>query len=407
MYLKPLDRVMKMKRFINWCYSIFILLYDTVFLLLLNVRYRLKKKIYMPCRRVLIVRLDALGDFVLWLGYGEILLSKYPRNQYKITLICNNVAADLAAKTGLFDKIIVLRCNDFYKNMQYRSSVLSKVFADTFEVVINPTYSREWPVGDTIVRFSRSNSKIGFRGDHTNISWLAQCFTNKWYTSLVPAEKGIVMELRRNQEFLVNLGYDNVISQVADLRRILSLNNITDDVTTPYFIVVPGAGYYKRCWPESNFAEIIRRTIIKTGWTCVLLGSKNEMEKGEKINSALEGLHIVNNIGKTSVIEYVKFMTAAKMVLANESSAIHIAAALNVPVVSITGGGHFSRFATYDIDNKYTMIPLLAYHPNDCFNCKWHCLKMEKKNDVWPCILQITVEDVWTKACNIMNDNMI
>ena len=59
-------------------------------------------------RTLAIIRMDAIGDFVLWLDAASALCAKYPRPAYRVTLIANTVWADLAESSGLFDDVIRL-----------------------------------------------------------------------------------------------------------------------------------------------------------------------------------------------------------------------------------------------------------------------------------------------------------
>jgi hypothetical protein len=54
---------------------------------------------------VIIVRVDNIGDFVLWLPSAEKLCARYTKEKKPI-LVCNKSCADLAVSINYFSKIV-------------------------------------------------------------------------------------------------------------------------------------------------------------------------------------------------------------------------------------------------------------------------------------------------------------
>ena len=92
----------------------------------------------------------------------------------------------------------------------------------------------------------------------------------------------------------------------------------------------------------------------------------------------------------------------AKFLIGNETSAIHIAAAVRTPSVCILGGGHFGRFIPYKLEKEPDgPLPIPVYYKMTCFNCNWNCIYPIKKGEPTPCIKDITVDHVWKKVKKI------
>jgi ADP-heptose:LPS heptosyltransferase len=68
---------------------------------------------------------------------------------------------------------------------------------------------------------------------------------------------------------------------------------------------------------------------------------------GEQIKKALPSVSISNECGKTSLPELCEAIANAQLLLSNDSSAFHIAAAVQTPVVCVLMGRHYGRFAPY------------------------------------------------------------
>jgi heptosyltransferase-2 len=79
---------------------------------------------------------------------------------------------------------------------------------------------------------------------------------------------------------------------------------------------------------------------IREGWQVWLFGSKNDHGVGEDIRSRLiPGLReeSVNLSGETSLAQAIDLLSCADAVVSNDSGLMHVAAALNRPLVAVYG----------------------------------------------------------------------
>ncbi|BBO79507.1 hypothetical protein DSCO28_00730 [Desulfosarcina ovata subsp. sediminis] len=202
------------------------------------------------------------------------------------------------------------------------------------------------------------------------------------------------MELERNAEFLQGLG----IKAEPTVANLPSLgNNIVHlKPKEDYFIIFPGAASCKRMWPVDRFAEFVRSIVKETGWALVLCGTKSEFEISESIIK-LSGIKAINLAGKTSLPEFSEIIRGAKLLIGNETSAVHIAATVNTPSVCILGGGHFGRFMPYSkaVDG---VKPIAVYARMNCFGCNWKCVRKHDPNECVPCVAAVSIENVRSAA---------
>jgi heptosyltransferase-2 len=97
----------------------------------------------------------------------------------------------------------------------------------------------------------------------------------------------------------------------------------------------PGAEYgpAKR-WPPQHFAHLAR-TLQQRGWQVWLLGSAKDAEAGRAIARDAPGALVLT--GTTSLDEAVALISAASLVVTNDSGLMHVAAALERPLVALYG----------------------------------------------------------------------
>ena len=100
----------------------------------------------------------------------------------------------------------------------------------------------------------------------------------------------------------------------------------------------PGAAYgTAKRWPPDRVARVIE-ALARSGTTSVLVGAAGDRDTGRAIESALSpGARVVNLIGRTSLGELIGVVARCAAFVSNDSGAMHVAAALGVPLTAIFG----------------------------------------------------------------------
>lgn len=104
----------------------------------------------------------------------------------------------------------------------------------------------------------------------------------------------------------------------------------------PILALCPGAefGPSKR-WPENYYAEVAREK-LNQGWSVFLFGSKNDIPVCTAIQNQTDG-KCIDLTGKTSLGEAIDLLSIATAVVSNDSGLMHIAAALDKPLIAVYG----------------------------------------------------------------------
>ena len=111
-------------------------------------------------------------------------------------------------------------------------------------------------------------------------------------------------------------------------------------VTGPVIGINPGAAYGNaKRWPAERFRESAREVAGAVGATVLVLGSKAERALCETVAEPLgqAGIAVRNLAGETSLREFIDVTAACRVVLTNDSGAMHVASALGTPVVAVFG----------------------------------------------------------------------
>ncbi|CAI1987563.1 ADP-heptose--LPS heptosyltransferase RfaF [Serratia marcescens] len=138
--------------------------------------------------------------------------------------------------------------------------------------------------------------------------------------------------------------------------------NLTD--SSPIVGFCPGAefGPAKR-WPHYHYAALAQR-LIESGYQIALFGSAKDHEAGEQIRAALQEDardFCLNLAGKTQLEQAVILIAACRAVVSNDSGLMHVAAALNKPLIALYGPS--SPDFTPPLSDKARVIRLISgYH---------------------------------------------
>lgn len=352
-------------------------------------------------KRVLILRLDGIGDAILWLDSAKEYRTLFPPDQYELTVLCADIWSTIAYELPFFDHIIPLNKKKCYNELRYYYKLLKEVKDAGYDVVINSSYSRDFIFEDTIVWISGAERRIGFVGDLSNIRSWEKRLSDKWYTELISSNKTNLMELERNAEFMRKLGLGHFKSGVPQLPKMKVSIDIPEE---EYFVLFPGASSWSKMWPLGNFADIAERLHEITGWVGVICGGANEKILGEQIISNRIKCRFINLCGETTLPELAEIIRNACILISNDTSATHFAAAVSTPSVCILGGGHFGRFLPYTIDSRVQamLLPRAVFCRMDCYHCNWQCNKISDEKEHYPCIAAITVDQVWVNIMEII-----
>lgn len=345
--------------------------------------------------QVLIVRLDAIGDFVLWLHSGKILTEYYKALGFSVHLMAIQACAELAKELSFWDRVIPVRKFQLKWNIFYRALIFLRI-KGMYQIVIQPTYSREYFYGDSIVQASAAEKKIGAVGDLSNCSVSQKQKADRFYTQLIPLSADYSYEIERSADFVKRVTGKQTSPELIDLRLYLKRNQ-----QSLQFIVSPGAQRAFRNWPVKRFLVIAKKIHAQWGLKCVVCGGTAEKKLCRQFVQAAD-FPVETAIGN-SFLDYVRMIAQSKFVLSNESSAVHLAAACRVPAVAILGGGHFKRFLPYpDYFSKNDVQVQSVFKEMKCFGCNWMCEHPDFKKNPAPCIEDISTDLVWNAVERVL-----
>ncbi|MEL7484496.1 MAG: glycosyltransferase family 9 protein [Planctomycetota bacterium] len=101
-------------------------------------------------------------------------------------------------------------------------------------------------------------------------------------------------------------------------------------------VLAPTSLWPGKQWPSDRFAELASRLHARGIGPFVVVGGPGEREQCLPLLDA-PGIPIIDRVGKTSVGELMAIIEHARLVVANDSAALHIAVGYDKPIVALFG----------------------------------------------------------------------
>ena len=170
------------------------------------------------------------------------------------------------------------------------------------------------------------------------------------------------------------------------VKRTLRKIGFTSIHKRPILALCPGAEYgLAKCWPVENYVACAKYKISK-GWQVWIFGSEKEVALGAKIQSMV-GQNCINLCGKTTLPDAVDLLSISKAVISNDSGLMHVAAALNRPLIALFGSSNPNM--TPPLSNQAQVV-YLQLKCSPCYKRKCPKKHLKCLRDITPVkVLQI------------------
>jgi ADP-heptose:LPS heptosyltransferase len=312
--------------------------------------------------KVLIIRVDEIGDYLLWRKFISELLTSSLCSQKEVHFVGNiswKNLFEIEFTNNPFVKIYWLNKTLYKKSIVYRFKFSNNIFQENYSVVINPTYSRAKRIDDSIVKAAKSNNNYGYVRNSENYLYYEQSYDRNLYNNLLPINQKPVFEFDRNKQFA---------EWICQNKSLISNTHLSDNIILPevrtkfqlpenYFVLFPGSRSEKRIWSADNFSIVANYIYEKYKYTLILAGSASDIQYGDALAKLYQPF-LINLIGKTSLPETLAILKEAKCTLSVDTGSIHLAASVNALCIGIFNGSQYGRFSPYpnSISNKITSI---------------------------------------------------
>lgn len=335
--------------------------------------------------RVLVVRLDAIGDYVLWRTCFRALRTSARFRNAHITLLGNRAWKSLfeAFDADLADDAIWVTPSDYIKKSidnlfpviwQWRPSLHRErrhlqdlLSTKTFDLILLPTVCRN-PLMDRLF--------AGISPELWGVAATTRLPTDTAFTRLAPTPPNTFIFQQNSMVLNFHAGEACNISSIGPL---IDRSLRSDSRTVAIF---PGASHWTKRWPVKSFARIAQYIIDERGLDVVVLGGPLDVKRSDRlVTQTNRAGSIRSEAGKGSLVDMVRTIANATLLISNDTCAAHFGAAQQVPTICITnaimGNGVFWPYppemnlpftVVMARNNKGPAKGLLVTHVHCCWN---------------------------------------
>ncbi len=164
----------------------------------------------------------------------------------------------------------------------------------------------------------------------------------------------------------------------------------TRGISLPVIGINPGAAYGSaKRWIPERFAAAARALAIEHDASVAVFGSAGERALCAEVANACGGENLA---GSTTLREFIDMTAACRLCLANDSGAMHIAAATGVPCVTVFGPTDETATGPTGPTAQVLRVPV------DCAPCKLRECPIDHR-----CMTRVTANQVVEAAASIRN----
>ncbi len=276
-------------------------------------------------QKILIIRLSSIGDILLTTPFIRQARKKYPDAQ--IDYIIKTEFRELLEDNPHIDNLIDY---DLITGRDGLKKLKKKIIQEKYNIIfdlhnnLRSNYIKrgsksrinETIVKNKITQFLYVNFKLN---RYNKITPIPQRYLNVG----IPA--GVV-----DDEDGLEMYWKNQIEK--ELYEIWQQNKLNQGME--YFSVAPGAGLFTKTWPIEFFDKLVEKIIFKYKSPVVILGSDSEKTLAATLCKREK---VIDLTGKLSLKQTASAISKSMALISNDSGLMHMATAVNVPVLAIFG----------------------------------------------------------------------
>ena len=298
-------------------------------------RKRLSKD-FVP-KRILVVKLDHLGDVVLATPVFSNLRHAYPN-------------AELHALTGTWSRVVLERHPDVNKVLEYNSPAFRRTGQPTPLKQTRQLYQQ--------LRRQKYDLMVELRGDWRTVWFsLLRLAPHRLSRAALQIENKLGLsrfsgthETTRNLDVLRHAGIPTSIQTATFSVTIADKTWASNFLATykvdrqyPLVAIHPGSPIPLKRWLPERYAKLADWLIAQKRAQVLFVGVKDEMPIIAEIQELMRG-ESLNIAGKTTLAQLASILHTCNVFVGNDSGPMHLAAAVGTQTIGLYGPGDPTRF---------------------------------------------------------------
>lgn len=323
-----------MKKYLSWIKRRLEYLYLRLVIMITNLR-RQHMQMQHPLRKILVIRLDEIGDMVLTTPFLRELRRNYPKAE--ITLVVKPAVYNLVELCPYVDIIKKFsKVNGrwaVFQNINRAKKFVYNELEQDYDLAIVPRFDSDLDyMAGAIAFYTGASRRIGYAPWVLPRKSKSDAGLEGFYTDFVPARKGVCHEVERNLDILRYLGcgientslelwIDKHDKQVA--KKLLSTRG-----GQRLLALILSAGVKHKEWPIENYISMVEFFRQENVLPILLGAGENTREYADEFCNACP--ETIDLVGKCSLRETYAVMKQCEIFLGGDTGPMHMAAASGI-----------------------------------------------------------------------------
>ena len=303
-----------------------------------------------------------VGDAIMALPALRTVRAKFA--DAHIAIVARPYVADIYRGQGVCDELIAYDPCGAEKGLGGRERLASRLRAEKFDaaLLLQNAFDAAW-----LAWRAGIPERIGYARDGRGILLTKSIAVPKageiptheqfYYLELV-RRAGWIERIEGERE--ISLAVSPEASEVAEEKLIAAgVRSRSNGSGALRVAIGAGASYGSaKCWLPERFAEVANRLMSDSDAEIVLFGTAGEAAVSNAIVAGMKRTPI-DLTGKTAIAEFPALLSRCQLFIGNDSGAMHVAAAVGLPVVAIFGPT--DPFGTAPVTSKCTIVQEKPY----------------------------------------------
>ncbi|TFH00657.1 MAG: glycosyltransferase family 9 protein [Calditrichales bacterium] len=334
--------------------------------------------------KILIIRLSSIGDILLTSSLVRQVRTAYPES--RIDFVVKDTFAELVKYNPHINKTWEVQTTPGQENFAGLKSALAEIGYDIILDLHNNLRSNYIRRGINVPNIQHIHK------DKLIQSLLVYFGINRYEKILQIPERYLKVAQNigvKDDGQGLELFLNDLIRTSARMK--LAQSGIAPE--TPYICIAPGAAFFTKRWPKENFKALIKKIQSRDNFNIIILGGKADQTLGKYFT---KDPNVFNLAGNLSLLESAFVLAGGKLLIANDTGLMHMAASVKSPVLAIFGStvkefGFFPYRANSIVIEKKDVKcrPCTHIGKDKCPKKHFDCMQGIRVDDVYTGVIQL------------------
>jgi len=298
-------------------------------------------------RKILVVRLGAIGDVVNALVFATALKAAQP--EIELAWVVHDLAFPLVDGHPAVDRVHLWRRGRGWQELR---RLITEIRRERYGLAVDLQRIFKSSV---LARMSGAQRVLGYdRGRAKEASWL-------WTKECIPAGDPAAHMVEQYLEFVRHLGVAHPQARHAlpsDHEAEATAHKLVSELGAAPIVLSIGASKPANRWDPLRFGELAVLLRRQLEAPVCLIGGPGDREAGEHAATVIDDEPGVRNlIGDTSLAQLVAICREARLFVGCDSGPMHIAAATGTAVVALFGPADSRRTGPWGNEHRVVRVP--------------------------------------------------